>query len=322
MADPVGDDGASAPASLAAGSAVARWSRTSLPFAAANAASAAASAAAAAAAALSGASAGGGGSAGPDDRARPPPALRRSSSRASSTRLASPGGAVGDDEERQCWICFATDADAEPGLTWVHPCLCKGDTKWVHEECLLLWIDEKQAQRQVQGSSGQLVVRCPQCQHSYVLAQPRPSPLLQLADRVNDVINVTFPYVAVTGLLYCGYISSITYGFYAMVQLLGPEQADQLLWAEQWGWRLYVGLPMIPLGLILSRFEVFDVFLPVLPLIVLHPRDIVFSWPLNPSTIVALLPGVCPWLPFPLRRRRSLTQACYVRAAAVVHGLS
>ena len=98
--------------------------------------------------------------------------------------------------------------------------------------------------------------------------------------------------MALSGFVYGGYISAVTYGFYAMVQLLGPEQVDQLLWAEQWGWRLYVGLPMIPVGLVLSRLTVLDIFLPVMPIIVLHPRDIVLTLPPNPSTIVAFLPWV------------------------------
>ena len=38
----------------------------------------------------------------------------------------------GDDEERQCWVCFASEED-DPVAAWVHPCLCKGTTKWVHQ---------------------------------------------------------------------------------------------------------------------------------------------------------------------------------------------
>ena len=40
------------------------------------------------------------------------------------------GGDV--DEERQCWVCFASQED-DPVAAWVAPCLCKGTTKWVHQ---------------------------------------------------------------------------------------------------------------------------------------------------------------------------------------------
>ena len=39
---------------------------------------------------------------------------------------------VGGEEERQCWVCFASEED-DPVAAWVHPCLCKGTTKWVHQ---------------------------------------------------------------------------------------------------------------------------------------------------------------------------------------------
>ena len=43
------------------------------------------------------------------------------------------GFGTGDgEEERQCWVCFASEED-DPVAAWVHPCLCKGTTKWVHQ---------------------------------------------------------------------------------------------------------------------------------------------------------------------------------------------
>lgn len=34
------------------------------------------------------------------------------------------------DENRYCWVCFATDEDDELAA-WVQPCKCSGTTKWV-----------------------------------------------------------------------------------------------------------------------------------------------------------------------------------------------
>ena len=36
------------------------------------------------------------------------------------------------DQDKQCWVCFASEED-DPLAAWVHPCLCKGTTKWVHQ---------------------------------------------------------------------------------------------------------------------------------------------------------------------------------------------
>ena len=63
-----------------------------------------------------------------------------------------PSQASALSEERQCWICFATEAESGPVLAWVHPCRCRGDTKWVHEVCLLAWIDEKLTQNSGNGN--------------------------------------------------------------------------------------------------------------------------------------------------------------------------
>lgn len=49
---------------------------------------------------------------------------------------------------KHCWVCFATDED-DYSASWVSPCRCRGTAKWVHQECLQRWVDEKQ-----QGSSG------------------------------------------------------------------------------------------------------------------------------------------------------------------------
>jgi len=47
---------------------------------------------------------------------------------------------------RQCWICYGEEDildTAEFKSKWVSPCSCKGTTKWVHQACLLDWIDSQ-----------------------------------------------------------------------------------------------------------------------------------------------------------------------------------
>lgn len=86
---------------------------------------------------------------------------------------------------KHCWVCFATDED-DYSACWVSPCRCRGTAKWVHQECLQRWVDEKQ-----QGSSGGesfwcsnelfstfsplflVKVSCPQCNAEYIIVYPK-----------------------------------------------------------------------------------------------------------------------------------------------------
>lgn len=85
---------------------------------------------------------------------------------------------------KHCWVCFATDED-DYSAPWVSPCRCRGTTKWVHQECLQRWVDEKQ-----QGSNGGknktttnkcsnhddfllVKVACPQCKIEYIIVYPK-----------------------------------------------------------------------------------------------------------------------------------------------------
>lgn len=47
---------------------------------------------------------------------------------------------------RQCWICYGEEEISDKRefvARWVSPCNCKGTTKWVHQACLLDWIDSQ-----------------------------------------------------------------------------------------------------------------------------------------------------------------------------------
>ena len=98
---------------------------------------------------------------------------------------------------KHCWVCFATDED-DYSACWVSPCRCRGTAKWVHQECLQRWVDEKQ-----QGSSGGwssfllsvihsmldfdlfilVKVACPQCNTEYLIVYPK-----QGKNRLNDAM--------------------------------------------------------------------------------------------------------------------------------------
>ena len=117
---------------------------------------------------------------------------------------------------------------------------------------------------------------------------------LRTGEFIDRTISVTFPYVALSGVLYCGYISCVTYGFYAVVQMMGTEESERLLQeSPKWGWRLFLGLPMIPVSLVTSRFRSFDALLPLVPVVILPTSSLRLSWPPSPSVIISLLPWVC-----------------------------
>ena len=146
---------------------------------------------------------------------------------------------------RRCWVCFATDED-EPMSQWVRPCRCRGTAKWVHQVCLQRWIDEKQ------GGSSTAKVSCPQCNAEYIIVFPPLGPLLQSVEFVDKLINKFCPIAAAGVVVGSLYWSAVTYGAVTVMQVLGHkeglevmEKADPMF--------LFVGLPTIPLALILGK---------------------------------------------------------------------
>jgi hypothetical protein len=77
-----------------------------------------------------------------------PPSPPPPSSNGNRTSLTNNTQLRGSLPGKHCWVCFATDED-DYSACWVSPCRCRGTAKWVHQECLQRWVDEKQ-----QGSSG------------------------------------------------------------------------------------------------------------------------------------------------------------------------
>jgi len=149
------------------------------------------------------------------------------------------------DEERQCWVCFASEED-DPVAAWVHPCLCKGTTKWVHQVCIQRWVDEKQ-----KGNNSANVV-CPQCGTDYIIQFPPSGPFLRLLDAVDKLVGRLCPVVAGGVCVGSLYWTCVTYGAVTVMQVAGHndglilmESADPLL--------LLVSLPLVPLGLVLAK---------------------------------------------------------------------
>ncbi|KAH8276746.1 hypothetical protein KR044_008137, partial [Drosophila immigrans] len=148
-------------------------------------------------------------------------------------------------EERTCWICFASEAENRRA-TWLHPCQCRGSTKWVHESCLCRWIDEKQ------NGNTRMRVACMQCRVEYLIVFPQVSRVANVLETLQDLIRQCSPFVAVSAFLGSVYWTAVTYGGLTVLQVYGQQRGMELL---EKGDPLFLllGLPFIPVALVLSR---------------------------------------------------------------------
>jgi len=149
------------------------------------------------------------------------------------------------NDDKHCWVCFGCEQD-DPTASWVHPCRCRGTTKWVHQACIQRWVDEKQ-----KGNTN-LNVECPQCGTAYVLRFPRPTFIVSILDSGDMLIQRMCPII--TGGVCVGSIcwTMVTFGAVTLMQTVGHdrslvimERADPLL--------LLVVLPLVPVGLIIGQ---------------------------------------------------------------------
>eukprot|EP00088_Acartia_fossae_P030250 TRINITY_DN3121_c0_g1_i2.p1 TRINITY_DN3121_c0_g1~~TRINITY_DN3121_c0_g1_i2.p1 ORF type:complete len:571 (+),score=117.69 TRINITY_DN3121_c0_g1_i2:574-2286(+) len=149
------------------------------------------------------------------------------------------------DDERQCWVCFASDED-DPVAVWVHPCRCSGTTKWVHLVCLQRWVDEKQKGNNVAN------VSCPNCGTEYVIRFPPSGPIMKILDSVDLMIGRMCPLIF-GGILVGGtYWLFVTYGAVTVMQVAGHDEGWRLMEAAE-PILLLVSLPLIPCGLFLGK---------------------------------------------------------------------
>lgn len=153
--------------------------------------------------------------------------------------------AAGGEDSRYCWVCFATDEDDELA-EWVQPCNCTGTIRWVHQACLQRWVDEKQ-----KGNTMRRVT-CPQCQTEYIIVYPSLGIILEAMERFDTMVKCLSPFLAAGIMVGSLYWTAVTYGAITILQVVGHqegldlmERADPLV--------LLIGLPAIPVGLVMGR---------------------------------------------------------------------
>lgn len=153
---------------------------------------------------------------------------------------------------KQCWVCFSTPEDDEDVYEWISPCRCCGGTKWVHQVCLQLWIDEKQKM------SSSVPVTCPQCQYAYRIFYPSSNPLLFLYDHIERSITFFSPLILAGLTATTLYWSSFTYGVVSITLAMGREQGLEYLKSPE-STLAVICMPMVPwaiLALKIARPEI------------------------------------------------------------------
>lgn len=163
---------------------------------------------------------------------------------------------IANSLKRQCWVCFGTEQDDvnTQDVIWVCPCKCKGTMKWVHEECLQRWVDEKQKR------TNSIRVSCSQCRANYVLAFPPANRFVRLIELYDKLLYGSSPFVAVSVVLGSFYLCCASYGFISIIQVMGYDEGRRLI-DEADPLLLIIGLPAIPVSLILAKLVKWEDFL-------------------------------------------------------------
>ncbi|KAH8344491.1 hypothetical protein KR084_011603 [Drosophila pseudotakahashii] len=175
----------------------------------------------------------------------PPAPANKAPSDASTSTTVQVGGDVAE-AERCCWICFATDEDNRLAA-WVKPCQCRGTTKWVHQSCLYRWIDEK-----TQKGNALRSVSCPQCQTEYIIVFPQMGKFGGALEAMDNLIKRLSPFLAAGFFVGSLYWTAVTYGAVTFLQIVGHEHGMSIMEAGD-PLVLLIGLPAIPVGLVLGR---------------------------------------------------------------------
>jgi len=87
-------------------------------------------------------------------------------------------------DEAECRICFETHSTQ--GNPLMHPCLCRGTSKWVHKACIQHWRDVNRG--------GPYFLKCNTCSHDYKLANLHPRETYKFQNYLTDRLTRTYWY--------------------------------------------------------------------------------------------------------------------------------
>lgn len=199
------------------------------------------------------------------------------------------------------WICYSSEADDDEVHRkgrWVHPCKCN---LFCHESCLLSWIAEYQSRDERRDFAS--TVSCPQCKTPYIIRQS-PSRLLETLEGLKKGWEKLSTRAAVCGVGFGITSISYVYGMSACQAFLGPQAFDQLIRQPtgQIPLKHWAFMPWVAPGLVLSRTNLIDGLLPVVPLLLLNiPPHSFFTGDYSRMISGLTVPGpatTCLMLPF------------------------
>lgn len=206
-------------------------------------------------------------------------------------------------EVRQCWICFHEEEVKVVGLDkeWVRPCRCRGTTKWVHQSCLLFWLDSLDQQDSLIMPPA---AKCPQCHTAYQLSEALVLPkwTLMAMDRMKSWAEEALLYSSLGAIASGIYLVSTAYGLGTISVVLGKTEVlrQWTLLNSRQGWlkvfeamRLATGIPLVSLFALSLRYRGIRGLQMLLPFFIYEgPSSLRLRWPLSNSTLTLMVPIV------------------------------
>ncbi|XP_065556302.1 E3 ubiquitin-protein ligase MARCHF5-like isoform X2 [Artemia franciscana] len=167
---------------------------------------------------------------------------------------------------KTCWICRGTDEEEEDPELWVNPCKCKETCQWVHDACILRWIDQKKKVSQ------EKVVECSQCKAPYsVIYTYDPSyfrhlswiedKIILLYYRSYIILRLLYTYVVRFAIAVSFYCVALAYGAISVLVVYGITEGMNML-GNMGIPGFFGGLPLIPV--LIGAAEYIDWEQPVL----------------------------------------------------------
>ena len=195
-----------------------------------------------------------------------------------------------DSEPRKCWICLATEIEDTPtSSAWRTPCPC---ALTAHERCLLDWITQLE-----DPHHSRKIIECPQCKGIITVVRPRnylTESILALESAGGRLV-IPIILITVAGGMVAGFW---VHGCVTILLIFGAKDGDPLLGFAANGTfsTADLFLPLIPVLLIASRTTMFDNLLRALPIVFLYSHVSNWSasklWPPSPAVTFMALPYI------------------------------
>ena len=196
---------------------------------------------------------------------------------------------MSEKQQKECWICYGADG------SFISPCKCIGSTKYVHETCVLSWIDVRQKGLMTQS------VKCPQCQTPYKIEYNSMHLIpLMMMERAKKAYTRLLFYGTIGSLGFSAYFLSLAHGFAVYTCFNGFKQTATLITRFYDSFdgdlallmsKMLIGLPLIPITLIFPN-AITKLFFPSYPVLLFYGERISGSFWRSPRFALLCLPVV------------------------------